>query len=410
MPELLKLIPPEDAWIILKKNLPLFQPETEDIPVQHALGRVSADAVIADQPLPGFTRSTVDGYAVKSADTYGARDSSPAYLTVKGEILMGTLPQFSLATAEAAVIPTGGMLPEGADAVVMVEQTQFLPSGEVEIYKAVAPSENVIQMGEDVLPGQVVIPRGTRLRPAEIGGMMALGQTRVRVANRPKVAILSTGDEVIRPELIPNPGQVRDINTFTLSALIEQAGGKAVTYGIFPDRKEVIQEGLHHAFMECQMALITAGSSASARDLTADVIRTQGTPGVLVHGINIRPGKPTILAVCDGKAVIGLPGNPVSALVIAGLFVVPLIEYLLGLQRAIRPELTARLTINLPSQAGREEWLPVGLSTHNGEYQAEPIFFKSNLIFNLVKADGLVHIPADFNGLSAGDSVKVVLI
>lgn len=410
MPEFLQLIPPEKAWAVLRKNLPPFTPEIENVLVSLALGRVTAEAVIADQPLPAFNRSTVDGFAVRSADTYGAGESLPAYLMVTGEVLMGSVPKFALSSAEAAVIPTGGMLPEGADAVVMVEHTQSLHTGEVEIFEAVAPSENVLKMGEDVAPGQEVIPCGTRLRPAEIGGLMALGQTRVAVASRPKVAILSTGDEVIQPERKPLPGQVRDINTFTLSALIEQAGGQAVTYGIFPDRKEAIQEGLKKALDECQAALITAGSSFSARDLTAEVIRTQGTPGILVHGINIRPGKPTILAVCNGKAVIGLPGNPVSALVIASLFVVPVVEYMLGLCHLIRPEISARLEINLPSQAGREEWIPVRLISGNGEYRAEPIFFKSNLIFNLVKADGLVHIPADVNGLSAGDPVKVVLI
>ncbi len=409
MPEFLKLLPPADAWKIFQENLPPYKPEVVQVDVVRALHRVTAKPVVALELLPAFTRSTVDGYAVRAADTYGASDSQPVFLKEVGEVSMGAAPPFQLDALESAVIHTGGMLPAGADAVVMVEHTQQLHHGEVEIYRAVAPAENILQRGEDVALGQVVIPSGKRLRPVEIGGLMALGYTRVAVARCPKIGILSTGDEVVPPGVVPQPGQVRDINTYALGALIEQAGGEAVIYGIFPDRKEVLEQGLSAALKECQAVLITAGSSASTRDLTAEVIQTQGEPGVLVHGINIRPGKPTILAVCNGKAVIGLPGNPVSALVIAGLFVVPVVEYLLGLNWHIRSETDARLTVNLPSQAGREEWIPVKLKPSAGGYLAEPIFFKSNLIFNLVNAEGLVHIPADLNGLSAGVQVKVVL-
>jgi molybdopterin molybdotransferase len=207
----------------------------------------------------------------------------------------------------------------------------------------------------------------------------------------------------------PMPGQVRDINTYTLSALIEQEGGQAVSYGILPDRLDMISTVLNQALGECSAALITAGSSASTRDLTAEAIQAQGKPGVLVHGINIRPGKPTILAVCSGKAVIGLPGNPVSALVIAGLFVAPLVHHLLGLQRSFAPNLQAVLATDLPSQAGRAEWVPVRLVKSQSLLVAEPVYFKSNLIFNLAAADGLVNIPADAAGLTAGEVVTVTL-
>jgi molybdopterin molybdotransferase len=228
------------------------------------------------------------------------------------------------------------------------------------------------------------------------------------------VAILSSGDEVIEPDQVARPGQVRDVNSFTLAALVQKHGGSPVRFGIIPDRREALEQALARALDECDAVVITAGSSASTRDLTADVIDSMGPPGVLVHGVNVKPGKPTILAVCRGKPVIGLPGNPVSALVIAGLFVVPVIERLSGISPTHpRSSIPARLSVNLASQAGREDWIPVRLVPTNsgaGAYIAEPIFYKSNLIFTLAQADGLLHIPPDATGLEAGAEVKVELL
>jgi molybdopterin molybdotransferase len=229
-----------------------------------------------------------------------------------------------------------------------------------------------------------------------------------------RVGLISTGDEVIDPSESPRPGQVRDINSYTLSALVEKSGGVAKRYGIVRDQFEALKEAAAKALSECDLVAITAGSSASTRDMTADVIRTLGKPGVLVHGINTRPGKPTILGVCNGKAVIGLPGNPVSALVNGYLFIVPVIEQLLGALPAPKATVFARLSVNLPSQAGREDWWPVklvgNLNSEIGNYEAEPIFGKSNLIFNLASADGLLRIHPDATGLSAGEMVEVLLI
>jgi molybdopterin molybdotransferase len=258
------------------------------------------------------------------------------------------------------------------------------------------------------------------MRPAEIGGLLALGITSVHVANRIRVGLISTGDEVIDPGQAPRPGQVRDVNSYTLSALIEKSGGVAKRYGIITDQFDALQRAAAKALDECDLLLITAGSSASTRDMTADVIGSLGSPGVLVHGINTRPGKPTILGVCNGKAVIGLPGNPVSALVNGYLFVVPVIEKLLGSTPHPRATVRAKLTVNLSSQAGREDWWPVKLRASpppsgkgargEGEFQAEPIFGKSNLIFTLASADGLLRIQPDATGLSAGEIVEVMLI
>lgn len=409
MPEFLQLLPPHEALERLFANLPA-QVIPESLVSNSATGRVTAEAVVAPHALPSFPRSTVDGYALRAQDTYGASEGLPAYFKVAGEVPMGDAPRFKLGRGECGLIHTGGMLPENADAVVMLEQTQRVRPGEVEVLKAAAPSENVLKVGEDVASGQVVIPPGRRLRPADIGGLMALGITSLQVARQPQAGILSSGDEVVSPEMEIKPGQVRDVNSYSLSALVEEAGGRARRYGILPDRADELLSSAQKALAECDLVVITAGSSSSIRDLTAEVINRLGAPGVLVHGVNVRPGKPTILGVCNQKAVIGLPGNPVSALVIAGLFVTPVIEALCGLsQERLRAVVTARLTINLPSQAGREDWIPVSLRRKTHGFEAEPIFGKSNLIFTLARADGLVRIPPDATGLSAGELVEVML-
>jgi molybdopterin molybdotransferase len=411
MPEFLELVPPDDAlqhWIA---HLPAYALDTELIDTSLALGRVTAEPVIASYPLPGFTRSAMDGYAVRAADTFGASDSLPAYLRLVGEVPMGATTDLALQAGECALIYTGGMLPNQADAVVMVEHTQSARLGEVEIFHATAVDENLIRQGEDVTQGEQVIGQGVRLRPQEIGGLMALGITRVRVFRRLLVGLISSGDEVIPPAQELLPGQVRDVNSYSLGALVEQNGAIPVQYGIVPDRAEALRSTAKQALADCDLVLITAGSSASARDLTSQVIGELGKPGVLVHGVSVRPGKPTILAVCDGKAVVGLPGNPVSAMVIAILLVAPVLHMLAGISAGSPPGMvTAQLSLNLSSQAGREDWVAVRLNHTAAGYQADPVFGKSNLIFTLVRADGLVRIPAAATGLSAGEMVEVRLI
>jgi molybdopterin molybdotransferase len=428
MPEFLTLLPPDEARALLLSHLSAPEPASDTIDVPSALGRVTAEDIRAPHPLPEFPRSTVDGFAVRARDTFGASESLPAYLGLIGEVPMGDTPTFEVGAGQCAILHTGGMLPLGADAVVMLEYTQSARTGEMEIQRAVAEGENVIRVGEDVAAETVVIPQGRLIRPAEVGGLMALGILRVRVATKPKVGLISTGDEVIDPSQSPRPGQVRDVNSYTLGVLVEKAGGEPIRYGIFGDQLEALKEAAAKALSECDVVIITAGSSASTRDMTAEVIGTLGAPGVLVHGINTRPGKPTILGVCGGKVVIGLPGNPVSALVNGYLFVVPIIEKLLGALPRPQATVMARLTVNLASQAGREDWWPVRLvegrrlkvegldsSIVNRKseiinYEAEPIFGKSNLIFTLANADGLLRIPPDATGLSAGEMVEVVLV
>src|SRR5581483_860073 len=377
MPEFLTLLPPDEARALLLSHLSAPKADSELISTDLSLGRVTAEDILAPHPLPEFPRSTVDGYAVRARDTFGASDSLPAYLNLIGEVPMGDAPAFQIQQSQCALIHTGGMLPDGADAVVMLEQTQIARSNEIEIMRAIAEGENVIRVGEDVVAGTVILPRGRKMRPAEIGGLMALGITSVRVVTKIRVGLISSGDEIVNPSQRPRRGQVRDVNAYTLASLVTKSGGEAVMYGIVPDEKSALKETAARALRECDVAVITAGSSASTRDMTAEVIGSLGKPGVLVHGINTRPGKPTILGACDGKAVIGLPGNPVSALVNGYLFVAPVIEKLLGLPLdKPRPSVLARLTVNVSSQAGREDWIPVKLVNRKseiGNWDAEPI-------------------------------------
>lgn len=410
MPEFLRLLQPDKALEILLDKVS-FSTQVEEIKTEDSLGRVIAEDIHADYPLPNFRRSTVDGYAVNARDTFGASDSLPAYLKLIGEVSMGVAADQALGDNECALIHTGGMLPEGADAVVMVEYTQQSLETEVEIMKAVGVGENVIQVGEDVSEGELVIHAGTKLRPVEIGGLMALGVTKIQVAKMPLIGIISSGDEVVPPQEEMLPGQVRDINSYTLRALVEDSGGIPKLYGIIEDTFDTMVKKVSMAIDECDLVIITAGSSASTRDLTARVINEIGDPGVLVHGVNVKPGKPTILSIVDEKPVIGLPGNPVSALVIAGIFVVPVIKKMIGLvHERQKPRVQAVLGVNVASSTGREEWVPVKLIRDNGGLVAEPIFGKSNLIFTLAKAEGLIRIAPDNNGILAGETVEVWLI
>jgi len=409
MPEFLRLVSPREALARLLAHLPEGRRvEPEPIPTSEAVGRVLAEPVVAPHALPAFPRSTVDGFAVRAADTHGASPSLPAYLQVVGEVPMGRALDLKLSPGQAALVHTGGMVPESADAVVMLEDTQSPRPGEIEVLKPSASGQNVIAAGEDVSPGESVLEAGVRLRPQEIGGLMALGIVEVRVARRPRVGILSSGDEVVDPRSTPGPAQVRDVNSYALSALVAEAGGEPIRHGIVPDQMAALQEAARKALRESDLVVITAGSSASARDLTAEAIRSLGEPGVLVHGVAIRPGKPTILAVAGEVPVIGLPGNPVSALVIARLFVVPVIRRLLGERGPELPaRLTARLSANIASEAGREDYIPVRLIVTPEGLVAEPVYGRSNLIFTLVRADGLIRIAPEVTGLAAGAAVEV---
>ncbi len=384
-------------------------PRVEKVKLDVAVGRVLAQDIYADQDVPNFSRSTVDGYAVRAADTFGAGEGLPAYLEVVGEVHMGCWPEWTLHPGTAVKIPTGGMLPEGADAVVMVEYTEVLEGGTIEVTRPVAPGENVIRRGEDIAAGQRVLEQGKTLRPHDVGALAAAGKEEIPVAVPPRVAILSTGDEVVPPGTRAEVGQVRDINGPALAAAVREDGGNPVLLGIVPDRYEELL-GRAKKALENDLILISGGSSVGTRDVTAGVIEALGPPGILAHGVSVRPGKPTILAVVQGKPVLGLPGHPASALVAYGLFVRPLIRRLLGAEpETFSRPVAARISRNIASAAGREDHIRVVLKERNGELWAEPVLGKSGLISTLVKADGTVVIPAAREGLTEGEAVKVQL-
>jgi molybdopterin molybdotransferase len=408
MTELFTVLTPPAAWALFRRH---FAPQVQAarVPTADALDRVLAETLFSPQDLPEFPRSTVDGYAVSAADTYGATPGLPALLNLVGEVPMGQAPTLAVGVGEAALVHTGGMIPPGADAVVMIENTQQVSEQAIEVMAPVSEGQSVIQVGEDIRRGMQVLPAGRKLRAQDIGGLLALGITHVQAAVKPRVGIVSTGDEVVAPDQPLGPGQVRDINSYTLAALTAKAGGEAVRYGIIPDDRDALRVAARQAFSECDLAVFSAGSSVSYRDMTADVINELGAPGVLVHGVSVKPGKPTILAVCDGKPVFGLPGNPVSAMVIFDLFITPAILALLGTEAPPQQRVRARLARNLASDSGREDYIQVRLEERDGETWALPVLGKSNLIYTLVNAEGTIKIDLDSNGIKAGEWVDVVL-
>lgn len=398
--------PVASALEIFIPNVPPLS-RIEHVPTVNGLQRVLAHSPQAQVDLPSFTRSTMDGYAVRAADTYGASQALPAYLTVVGEIRMGQVPEMQLASGQAAVIHTGAMLPAGTDAVVMVERTQPITEQEIEVLVAVAPGENLLQVGEDIEARSTILRAGHRLRPQDIGGLLAAGISEVQVMARPRVAILSSGDELVAANETPTGAQVRDINLPMLTALCQQAGAEVLPLGIARDSLESLLEMAREGLQAADMLVISAGSSVSVRDLTTEVVNKLGQPGVLIHGLAVKPGKPTILAACDGKAVIGLPGNPVSAMLVARQIVLPVLAHLAG--EIVRPptSVRAQLMQNVASVSGREDTVPVMLHATETGYQAVPIFGKSNLIFTLLQADGVIQIPLNSGGLYAGTEVEV---
>ncbi|MEI2693221.1 MAG: gephyrin-like molybdotransferase Glp [Anaerolineae bacterium] len=514
MPELFDVHTPPNAW---RRFSAAFQPtvRSERVAVIDALGRVLAVELIAPHDLPSFRRSTVDGYAVAAQDTHGASDSLPAYLEVADEVPMGQAAVSALDEGQCAIVHTGGMIPADADAVVMVEHTQRVsapdppqrrtnppaaaayqstnppaaaahqstnfPTHTIEVYRPAATGQNVIQVGEDVRQGEAVLPVGHVVRPQDIGGLLALGIVEIDVAVRPRVAILSQGDEVTPPDQEPGPGQVRDINSYTLAALALQAGAEPLTFPIVPDRLEALQAAAAQALAQADVLVMSAGSSVSVRDMTAQVIDGLGQPGILVHGVSVKPGKPTILAICNDKPVFGLPGNPVSAMVIFDLLVAPAIRRLLGAAEPRKNLVSARLARNIASATGREDIVQVRLETRpasgragaapyrdpepfagragaapyrdpdpsagrvgaapyrdpdpsagrvgaapyrdpdpsagrvgaapyrdpDPELWAVPVLGKSNLIYTLIRSEGIVRVPLDSNGIAQGEWVTV---
>lgn len=416
MAEFFNVLPPDDARALLLRHVrPIL--DVERLATIESMGRVTAAEARAPHALPSFRRSTMDGFAVRAADTYGAGDTLPAFLNIIGEIKMGSAAIVTLGLGEAVLVHTGGMLPDTADAVVQVEHTQ--PVGnrdqirfpyEIEVYRPVAVGQNVIQIGEDVQQNSAILPAGAFLRPQDIGGLLAVGITYIDVVRRPRIAIIATGDEVIDPYSMPQPGQIRDINSYTVSCQCLKAGGEPAVFGIIPDDFDALHTAASAALENCDMLVMSAGSSVSVRDMTVNVIDSLGEPGVLLHGVATRPGKPTIVGAVGGKPVLGLPGNPVSAMIQFAMFGVPAIFRLQGLKDSPpTSRLWAKVTMNIASESGREDYVPAKIEATAEGFSVTPIFGKSNLIYTLVHADGLIKIPLNSGGVVPGELVQVDL-
>lgn len=386
---------------------------TEKVPLLESLGRRLALEVRAAEEVPGFDRSTMDGYAVRARDTFGASEGLPSYVDVCGEVLMGRQPAGEVGAGQAFRIATGGMLPPGADAVVMVEYTEELDAKTIGVTRPVAPGENVVRRGEDVGAGEVVLAAGHRIRPQDLGLLAAVGVTGVEVVLPIRVGIVSTGDELVNPAEVPGPGQVRDINSYALFGAVAESGGVPRLYGIVRDDFKCLKDTLEQALEENEMVLLSGGSSVGTRDIAFKVIESLGEPGVLFHGISVKPGKPTVGAVVGNKPVFGLPGHPASAMVVFELLVAPLLRtggYPTGpAARLFEFPIRAVINRNLRSAAGREDFIRVKLRVREGQLTADPVLGKSGLISTMVKADGLARIPSGKEGVEAGEVVEVKL-
>jgi len=380
----------------------------EEVGLLEARDRVLSRPLVSPEDLPPFPRATMDGFAVRAQDTFGATQGLPSLLRVAGEVRMGEIPEIFLRPGEAVRISTGGMLPEGANAVVMVEYTQGLDEGTVEVYRPVAPNENVVRVGEDVASGEEILPAGWSLRPQDMGLLAGLGLGSLWVHRRPLVAIVSTGDEVVPVCETPGLGQIRDLNGVALAALVEREGGIPLRMGIVPDQKERLEEACREAIERSDCLLLSGGSSVGARDYALEVLGSLQGAEILAHGLAVRPGKPTLLARVGSRPVVGLPGHPVSALVIFHILVRPLLDALCGRRYPRRPPpLRARLARNIVSAQGREDYVRVSLHEEGGELWARPVLGSSGLIRTLVQADGLIRIDPRFEGLYRGDWVEV---
>ncbi|HEY7597370.1 MAG TPA: gephyrin-like molybdotransferase Glp [Actinophytocola sp.] len=384
---------------------PAHRTPVEDVPLAAALHRVPAAPVSAAAPLPGFARSTVDGFAVRAADTYGASEGLPSYLDLLGTVRMGAEPTVAVRPGGCVAMPTGGVLPAGADAVVMVEYTAETMPGTIEVTRPVAPGGGVVRADEDVAAGGTLVPAGRPLRAPDLGLLAAAGVTAVPVHARPRVTIISTGDEVVPPSTVsPAPGQVRDATASALAGLVADAGGEPVLAGIVDDEPGALKSRLTEVLPESDLVVVSAGSSVGARDETAGAVASVGE--IWCHGLAIKPGKPTLLADCGGIPLIGLPGNPLSALVVFGQVGIPLLWRLSGCDAPPPvPSTRARLSRDLASASGRLDIVQV--TVHEGV--AEPLFGPSALLSVLTRADGYVRIPEPATGLDGGTEVEVVL-
>lgn len=396
---------PEEVLALIETEFsPLGQ--TETVPLSAAMGRILAEDIAAQEYVPDFDRSTVDGFAVRAADTFGCTDAIPAILPLQATVLMGEGADFSLEPGQCAAVPTGGAVPKGADSVVMLEYTEDYGDGTIGVSKPAAPGMNMIFRGDDVYPGKPVLKKGRVLSSADIGALAAIGRVSVPVAKPLAVGVISTGDELVPPEVQPGPGQVRDVNSPMLEAMLTAFGCRVVHYGIVMDDEALLRQTVEKAVSECDAVLLSGGSSVGVKDAACRIIESMGT--ILLHGIAIKPGKPTILGRAGAKPLVGLPGHPVAAYFITRLFVLPLLGRL-TCRDMTAYTVTARITESISANHGRAQYHCCRLTRKDGAVYAQPIRGKSGLITMLAGADGYFCISRDCEGLPQGAEVQVTI-
>ncbi len=406
-----KVTPIEEVLKILD-GFPLLGSET--VPLKDAYGRVLAQDFFATKELPEFFRSTMDGFAVNSRDTFGATGSIPSILEIVGEVPMGSMPQFELKTGECARIWTGGMLPSGADSVVMIEHSSMIDEKTIEVYRSVVPLENVIKPGDDFKKGEKVLEAGTVLMPQDIGALAAFGIAGVNVFKNPKIAIISTGDEIVPITEVPPPGKIRDVNSYSLCSFARKYNAEPILLGICRDEESEFRDKLLEARELGDSIWISGGSSVGMRDITIKVLESFKDVEILIHGISISPGKPTIIArTSDGRGIFGLPGHITSAMVVAEILLSYFLLRITGQSPdydGIHHRIQAEITRNVDSSGGRDDYIRVKIIKEGDRLFAEPIFGKSGLISTLVQGDGLVRIERNREGLYKGEKVNVILL
>ena len=396
---------PEEVLALIEEE---FAPVagTEEVFLTTAMGRALAEDIAATEYVPDFDRSTVDGYAVRARDTFGCSDAIPAILPLQGEVLMGQGAEFALNPEECVAVPTGGAVPQGADSVVMVEYTEDYGDGTIGIAKPAAPGQNMIFRGDDVYPGKVILKKGRVLSCQDIGALAAIGRVQVPVVKKITVGVISTGDELVPPEVAPGPGQVRDVNSPMLEAMLGAFGVNVVNYGIVIDDEALLTEKVTKAAAECDAVLLSGGSSVGVKDAACRIIESMGR--LLLHGIAIKPGKPTILGKAGAKPLVGLPGHPVAAYFVTKLFILPLLSRLMGrVQESYT--VTAKVSESISANHGRAQYHCCRLQRRDGELFAYPIRGKSGLITTLAGADGYFCISRDCEGLAQGAEIQVTV-
>lgn len=417
MREFLELNPPQKFWEKISEYLINKEFASEKLNLDDALGRIISEDILSPVNLPPFSRSTVDGYAVKAQDTAGASASMPTYLDIIGSVEMGEKTELRISSGQAAAVPTGGMLPEGADAVLMIENTEKIEEKMIESAKSLAVGENVVKKAEDIAEGEILFKKGRRLMARDIGALAGLGITEVSCFKKPIASVISTGDELIDPEEEAEEGQIRDINSYSISSYLTKLGAVGKRVGIIEDKFDKLKSAVKDN-LDSEIVLISGGSSVGVKDMTIDILNSLGEPGVVLHGLSIKPGKPTILAFIEGSIVIGLPGHPASAWTVTNILVSEIIRVLtgektpeeIGEDREIF-KIKAELSRDLVSDKGREEYIPIRTKKdENGKLIAEPMLGKSSLITNLVQGNTLLKIESYQEGLDKGQIVELSLI